>query len=120
MSSAIWGVLYHFNPIKLRRNITPYISFGPGYSMLVVDVTADAPVGGNLYERKTESYKYKGFFVGQVGAGALIRPFNGWIKGGFFRGFTIKVEYTRSFFRSPEFLNGDQFMISIGGMGVID
>jgi hypothetical protein len=108
-------------PIKFRRNITPYITLGPGYSMLMETIVQDLQTGSssNVYERTSNTGWKERFFYSQLGVGTMIRPFNGWLNGDFFSGFTIKVEYTRSFFRSPNILNGDQLLIKLGGIWLL-
>lgn len=100
----------HYYPFKMRTFINPYIMAGLGYSKLVrtgeTYVSYNYPIY-NLVDRRT----LKRNFMAQAGVGLSII---------LFKGFLLNVEYSKSFFRKPSYLNGDQIIYRIGTAVSID
>lgn len=109
---SIWDykLLMHFYPFKVKRVFTPYIQAGPGYSYVERKGETYVAYNDPLYN-VTAREKIGNYFITQVGAGILIVAF---------KQLAINVEYSNSFFRNPDYLNGQQIMIRLGWHGWLD
>ena len=117
-----------FFPLKADHNITPYLGLGIGYCFFMTYyVTAgwyNTPaVGGGSYSYTYQESHSETLYKSQylpLRAGLLIRPFKGWVKGGFIQSFCLKVEESYFFYnkRHTNILDGRQTLVSIGWLSI--
>jgi len=102
----IWDfkLLMHYYPFKVRKFFNPFIEAGPGYSYLERVGETSVTYNNPLYNQ-TARDKIGEYFITQVGAGLTIVAF---------KHLSITTEYSKSFFRNPDYLNGQQFIIKLG------
>lgn len=99
-----WKLLMQYFPFKIRRIFNPYLQTGLGYSTLERNGKAYVLYNNPLYNQGTTENMGK-YFISELGAGLTIVAF---------KHLAIKVEYSKSFFRNPDYLNGQQLIVKLG------
>lgn len=97
-------LLVHFYPFKVRKIFTPYLEAGPGYSYLEKEGKVFVAYNNPLYNVGASSLVGQ-YFMAQLGGGLMIVSF---------KHLSLKAEYSRSFFRNPDYLNGQQLIFKFG------